>query len=81
MTAYTHEELSWLHTILEGHAEVAPDDGDEAEAQRLQAMICDNPIISRDDAEWLIDDLEDFEDEPGADSLRRKLALIIGVGA
>jgi hypothetical protein len=77
MTAYTAEELSWLHTILEGHAEVALDNGDDAEAERMSAMICDDPVISALDAEWLIEDLQDFEDEPAADSLRRKLAALI----
>ena len=77
MSAFTHDELSWLHTLLEGHAEVAADDGDQAESDRLSAMICDDPVISPADAEWLIDDLEDFDDEPSAAALRDKLALIV----
>jgi hypothetical protein len=77
MTTFTNEELGWLHTLLEGHAEVAADDGDTAESDRLSSLISDHPVISPADAEWLIDDLEDFDDEPSAVTLRDKLALII----
>lgn len=79
-TTYTPEELSWLHTILEGRAEVAADDGDQAEADRLGAMVNDAPVISNDDAEWLIEHLQDFDDEPAAMTLRAKLAALIEAG-
>jgi hypothetical protein len=77
MTAFTNEELSILHTILEGHAEVLADGGDQAEANRLLVMVNDAPVISSDDAEWLIDDLQDFDDEPGAVTLMAKLTHLL----
>jgi hypothetical protein len=77
MTAFTNEELSILHSLLEGHAEVAADGGDHARADHLTAMICDAPVISPADAEWLIDDLEDLDDEPGAVTLMAKLAHLL----
>lgn len=75
--SYTPDELSLLHTILEGHAEVRADDGDDAEAARLLDMVCDDPDIGADDAEWIITDAQDFDDEPGQDGLRDKMAQII----
>jgi hypothetical protein len=75
--AYTPDELSWLHTLLEGHAEVAADQGDRVWADHLLAMVCDDPVISPADAEWLVEELQDWDDEPGAISLRDKIAALI----
>jgi hypothetical protein len=77
MTTFTNEELGWLHTLLEGHAEVAADNGDQIEAARLSAMVNDAPVISSADAEWMVEDLQDYDDEPDAISLRAKLAALI----
>ena len=73
MTTFTNEELGWLHTLLEGHAEVAADDGDTAESDRLSSMVCDNPVISPADAEWMVEDLQDYDDEPRSSACATKL--------
>lgn len=77
--AFTPDELSWLHTILEGRAEVIADDsdGDTAEADRVAAMINDNPVISAGDADWILEHAQDFDDEPAVVTLREKLAALI----
>jgi hypothetical protein len=80
MTTFTEDELSWLHTFLEGYIEVIEEEGSThiAEAARLQTLICDNPQISREDAEWLLEFAQDTDDdEPGITTLRAKLAALI----
>ena len=73
----TSEELSVLHGVLEGHAEVLGDDGNTVEEARLLAMVNDHPDISANDAEWLVEVLQDQDDDMDAMSLRDKLAALL----
>lgn len=81
--AFTPGELSFLHTILEGRAEVLADQGDHTGEQRLTAMVNDDPVISSEEAEILLehaqdfDDYDDDEDAVAIKSLRAKLAALI----
>ena len=63
--------------MLEGHAEVLGDDGNTTEEDRLLAMVNDHPVISREDAEWLVEVLQDQDDDMDAMSLRDKLATLL----
>jgi hypothetical protein len=73
----TPAELSVLHGVLEGHAEVLGDDGNHVEEDRLLAMVNDHPIISKEDAEWLVEVLQNQDDDMDAMSLRNKLATLL----
>jgi hypothetical protein len=75
--AFTPEELEFLHTTLEDRAEVCADEGDYSEAGRINALVTDAPVIPGGDAEWLVEYLQGWDDEPAAVTLRAKLAALI----
>ena len=83
--ALTTEELNYLRTLFEARAEVEEqsDEVNQVELDRLNAMINDNPVISSDDAEWMVEHLQDFVEDDGqvAVNLRVKMVNLIAAYA
>ena len=83
--ALTTEELNYLRTLFEARAEVEEqsDEVNQVELDRLNAMINDNPVISSDDAEWMVEHLQDFVEDDGqvAVNLRIKMVNLIAAYA